>query len=235
MPNTENPQGNNLVDQQLLLDIQEITRRKLARELHDGLTQTVSALAMRANFARRTLESDPGAALLELEKVEDLARETAREIRHMIFILHPREIASMGIDTALGELVEKMYDLYNLRIEFSMDKAVGSQLGVSAQSILYAVVEEAVDILRKAGGADFLRLRVNSEGENVQVDVGIEGENSIINVDRSNKQLLDHLQQLTYLVGGRLSFDPQGDNGNHIQVELPIAPSSTGSHLDKSE
>ena len=77
-----------------LLEVQEAERRHLARELHDGLTQTVSALAMRANFARRTLESDPGAALLELEKVEDLARETAREIRHMIFILHPREIAS---------------------------------------------------------------------------------------------------------------------------------------------
>ena len=60
----------------LLLELQDVTHQKLIRELHDGLSQTVSALAMRVNFARRMLDSDREAAIQELVKVEDLARNT---------------------------------------------------------------------------------------------------------------------------------------------------------------
>ena len=52
-------------------EIGELNRQKVVRQLHDGLTQTVSALAMRINYARRLIAVDPDAAGEELEKVED--------------------------------------------------------------------------------------------------------------------------------------------------------------------
>jgi signal transduction histidine kinase len=85
-------------------EIEELIRKKVVRELHDGLTQTMSALAMRINFARRLMISDPDAAERELEKVEDLTRETTREIRHMIFILRQMEMESL--DRIDGQVVQ---------------------------------------------------------------------------------------------------------------------------------
>ena len=70
-------------------EIDHLTRQKVVRQLHDGLTQTVSALAMRINFARRLMATDPEAASAELEKVEGLTRAATKEIRHIIFLLRP--------------------------------------------------------------------------------------------------------------------------------------------------
>ena len=64
-------------------EIDYLTRQKVVRQLHDGLTQTVSALAMRINFTRRIMATDPEAASAELEKVEDLTREATKEIRRL--------------------------------------------------------------------------------------------------------------------------------------------------------
>ena len=68
---------------------EEEARRKLARELHDGPTQDVAAIAMRLNFARLLVERNPERARAELERLEDLAHRTVREIRSMLFALRP--------------------------------------------------------------------------------------------------------------------------------------------------
>ena len=52
-------------------------------------TQSVSAIAMRVNMAQRILQKDPKAAGEELARIEDLARRTTKEIRHMLFTLRP--------------------------------------------------------------------------------------------------------------------------------------------------
>src|SRR6266540_4338764 len=70
-------------EKERMIDVQEETRKKLARDLHDGPTQSVAAIAMRVNLARRMIERDVTAASDELVKIEELARRTAKEIRHM--------------------------------------------------------------------------------------------------------------------------------------------------------
>ncbi len=71
---------------------QEEWQTKLAHRLHDGPTQAAAAIAMRVNFARRLMETNPQAALEELDKLEDLARETTREIRKIAKVLHAESI-----------------------------------------------------------------------------------------------------------------------------------------------
>ena len=76
-------------EKERMLEIQEDARKKLARDLHDGPTQSIAAIAMRLNFARRLLDRDLKATSEELGKIEDLARRTTKEIRHMLFTLRP--------------------------------------------------------------------------------------------------------------------------------------------------
>jgi len=69
-------------EKERMVEVQEEARKKLARDLHDGPTQSVAAMAMRVNLARRMVERDPQAAVAELGKIEELARRTTKEIRH---------------------------------------------------------------------------------------------------------------------------------------------------------
>src|SRR5690606_19457388 len=78
----------NLVEEkERIVEVEEDARKKLARDLHDGPTQNVSAIAMRMSYISRLLERDPGEVPGELKKVEDLARKTTKEIRDMLFTL----------------------------------------------------------------------------------------------------------------------------------------------------
>ncbi len=88
-------------------------RKKVAHELHDGPTQSVAAIAMRVNFARRLIERDPASAARELQETEELSRRTTREIRHILFTLRPLILESQGLIAALNSMAEKVKDTYN--------------------------------------------------------------------------------------------------------------------------
>jgi signal transduction histidine kinase len=76
-------------EKERMIEVQEETRKKLARDLHDGPTQSVAAMAMRINLARRMMSRNVDEAVDELKKIEELAHRTTKEIRHMLFTLRP--------------------------------------------------------------------------------------------------------------------------------------------------
>ena len=97
-------------EKERITEVQEEARRKMARDLHDGPTQSLAAIAMRLNYARRLLERDEPTALDELQKVEDLARSTTKELRHMLFTIRPLILESQGLVPALFQLAAKIKD-----------------------------------------------------------------------------------------------------------------------------
>jgi signal transduction histidine kinase len=219
----------------LLLELQDVTRQKLIRELHDGLTQTVSALAMRVNFARRMLDSDREAALRELLKVEDLARITAKEIRHMIFILKSGLIDSQGLSAELDSMAEKMRDLFNLEIDLSIDQDFDNALATNTQLIIYSIVEEAVDNARKHAGADHVWVKLNMVKGVVLVDVEDDGEDVSLTKEEVNNPELENMQKLASLLGGTVIVDSAVRKGTHIRVEIPLSQLASEETLQESE
>ncbi len=132
-------------EKERMMEIQEEARKKLARDLHDGPTQSVAAIAMRVNFARRLLDRDLQGAADELYKVEDLARRTTQEIRHMLFTLRPLVLESQGLVAALEAMAEKMHDTYNQNVLIEAEQSVVPKLEMSKQAVIFYIAEEAVN------------------------------------------------------------------------------------------
>jgi signal transduction histidine kinase len=103
---------NLLEEKERIIEVEEDARKKLARDLHDGPTQTISAIAMRMSYVYRLLERDPEQVPAELKKVEELARNTTKEIRNLLFGLRPLVLESQGLTAALNQLAEKMKETY---------------------------------------------------------------------------------------------------------------------------
>ena len=122
--------------------IGELNRQKIVRQLHDGLTQTVSALAMRINYARRLMAADADAAGEELEKVEDLARAATKEIRHIIYLMRPENQENTGLISELKSLASKMRELFDQEIEVEVEDVLAEQLPQDFQDVIYGIVEE---------------------------------------------------------------------------------------------
>ncbi len=110
-----------LEEKKRMVDVQEETRKKLARDLHDGPTQSVAAIAMRINLARRMMKKDTKSAEDELVKIEELAHRTTKEVRHMLFTLRPLILESQGLTAALEAMAEKMRETFSQNVIINVD------------------------------------------------------------------------------------------------------------------
>lgn len=197
-------------------------RRKTARELHDGLTQVVAALAMRANFARRMMEVNPEATEEELNKVEELARVTTKEIRQMIFSLQPSEIDSLGLKMAVESMARKLGDLFDLDVTILIDRDVEFQIPINRQRVIYSLIEESIQIIRKNGGSKQIELRLG-EIENEILLLEIEGKGNKDfpdEFDQMNGEF-ESLQATADLIKATLQVDTNLENGSCLRFYIP--------------
>lgn len=212
---------NLLRERQASEEIDELVRQKVVRQLHDGLSQTVSALAMRINFARRMMAEDPEAAQKELEKVEDLARDTTREIRSLIFTLRPSATDEPGLTESLELLVGKMDELFSLGIQLEIDQNLVSQLTMIDQRIIYVLFEEAVENARKRNGSTSLTLRLTKFDQQVaqlEIEDCIDASKQMVYPFQAME--MDSIQEFCDLINGSVRVI---EEGRTIQVFFPYA------------
>ncbi|MGH2594079.1 MAG: GAF domain-containing sensor histidine kinase, partial [Anaerolineae bacterium] len=132
-----------------IVDIEEDARKKLARDLHDGPTQSVAAIAMRLNFTRTLLKRNPGRVDDELEKIEELARKTTKEIRHMLFTLRPLVLETQGLAPALEQYAQKLRESDD-SIEVILEAGrLTDRVSKDAQGVIFYILEEAIGNARK--------------------------------------------------------------------------------------
>ena len=144
-----------------ILATEEETRKQLARELHDGPAQSVSAVAMGIDIARHFLKTDPLKADEELGRVEGLARRTSQELRHMLFTLRPLVLELDGLVAALRAMADKMSDLYQQKVRVEADPGVELRLDSSRQTVVFYLAEEAVNNARKHARANQVDVRLH--------------------------------------------------------------------------
>jgi signal transduction histidine kinase len=211
-------------EKERMVQIQDEARKKLARDLHDGPTQSVAAIAMRVNFTRRMVEKNLPGAPGELVKIEELARRTTKEIRHMLFTLRPLVLESEGLDAALKAMADKMQETYDQKVSVEVDPALVADLEIGKQTIIFYIAEEAVNNARKHAQAahiwvhlqranhDIARLEIKDNG--VGFNVG--------SVDASYQYRgsmgMVNIRERADLLNGKLKINSAEGKGTAIQV-----------------
>lgn len=210
-----------------IVEVEEEARKKLARDLHDGPTQSISAIAMRANIIQRMLEKTPKEVPAELKKVEELARNTTKEIRHMLFTLRPLVLENQGIAAALGQLSEKMKETHNQNVAVRVSKDAEKLLDTHQQGTIFYIVEEAVGNARKHAEASLISVTVMKQEDVVLVSISDNGKGFDTtavetNYDKRGSLGMVNLKERTELLGGTLRIESQIGRGTSITVIVPI-------------
>jgi len=224
-------------EKQVLIETQEVTRKQLARDLHDGPTQSVSAIAMRINIGRKMLELNHMDDLKkELASVEDLARRTTNEIRHMLFTLRPLVLESKGLIAALDAMAEKMHDTYQENVRISVDEQVVSKLDISKQTVIFYIVEEAVNNARKHAKADMIQVRLRflpeENGSLAALEIADNGVGFDVHAVTSMYEQrgslgMVNLVERSELINGVLDVNSQPGKGTLIRVLIPLTEEAT--------
>ena len=209
---------------------QEEARKKLARDLHDGPIQSVAAIAMRVDVARHMLAQDPADAANELVKIEDLARRTTKELRHMLFTLRPLALETEGLISALKTMAEKTREVYQQTVKIEVDQPTVDKIELGKQTVIFYLAEEAVTNARKHAKAAVILVRMhtipqdanialleiidNGQGFNVQEVLG--------SYDQRGSLGMINLRERSDLINGLLRIDSAPGKGTRIQVFIPL-------------
>lgn len=217
-------------EKERMLEVQEEARKKLARDLHDGPTQSVAAMAMRVNLARRMIDRDIDAAKEELEKIEDLARRTTKEIRHMLFTLRPLVLESQGLKAALQAMADKMRETYGQEVIIQVDEKLAEQLEMGKSGVIFYISEEAVNNARKHAQASHIWVRLNAlrrQPDIAQLEISDDGVGFDVNAtmksyDKRGSLGMINLRERAELVNGLLNIESAPGRGTKIQVYIPL-------------
>ncbi|MGC9357328.1 MAG: GAF domain-containing sensor histidine kinase [Anaerolineae bacterium] len=217
-------------DQERLVAVEEDARKKLARDLHDGPTQTIAAIAMRLNYIRMLVDKQPNKAIDEIQQLEQLARRTTKEIRQMLFTLRPLILETQGVVAALEQYLAKISETDSLSLHLEAEEGITDVLSKEAQGAIFYIVEEAITNARKHARATDLWIRLHKRGTKVITEVEDNGigfdvaevEGSY--AERSSLGMLN-LRERASLAGGKTVIQSTPGKGTKITVTVPLKQS----------
>jgi signal transduction histidine kinase len=217
------------VERDRITETEEEARRKLARNLHDGPTQTIAAIAMRLNFAGRLVERDQEAAQEEIKTLEEIARQTTKEIRHMLFTLRPLVLESRGLVSALHQLGSKMYETHGQEVHVDAEPDVTDGLDMSKQAVAFFIAEEAINNAHKHAEAANIWVEIDrTEADSILLEVRDDGVGFNVGaVDANYEQRgslgMVNMRERSELVNGVLRIESSEGEGTRIILEIPVA------------
>ena len=167
---------------QLLERLREATaheeRLRLARDLHDGVIQSLTVASLRLEAFPRLMETDPEAARREIEQLQDLLGSEQRELRSFVGELRlavPAPLhAEPGLAARLGELRQRIESHWGLRMETSGNFHQATLSEAMARQIHHVVHEAVINAARHAGGSA-VRVGLWIEPREVRIEVTDDG------------------------------------------------------------
>jgi two-component system sensor histidine kinase UhpB len=204
-----------------LIGAQEEERKRLARELHDDLSQQIAAVSLSIGNMKRQIPKDCADARAHADVIHGKLVDLAEGVRRMSHELHPAVLQYSGLAPALRSYCEEFGALAGLKIELRIE---GEFEGVSKDAALclfrvaqealrnvakHARVSEASVELRRAEGA--LTLRISDQGVGMEMGAG---------APKAGLGLLN-IQERARLVGGKAEIRSAPGQGTTITVEVP--------------
>lgn len=205
-------------------------RVRLARDLHDGIIQSLTVATLRLETFPRLMETEPKAARLEVQRLQELLSSEQRELRSLVRELKPSGAgplrAETGLPARLDELRERIQSHWNLRVELAGSfRKVPIPDAVARQ--VYRIVHEAVINAARHAEASAVRVGLWVEDRQVRIEVADNGRGfpfegevdlpSLLSSSLGPASLRDRIASL----GGSLRIR-SSRQGSRLEMTLPM-------------
>lgn len=206
-----------------LLGVQESERRAVARELHDEVGQSLTAV----NVHLQRLAQGAGPELAhQLAGMRELVDTVIAQVRDTSFALRPVMLDDLGLVPALRWLVERVRDASGLDIRLDVT-AVGDELPADATTTCFRVAQEALTNAVRHARAAHVRLRLEGGDGRLRLCVEDDGTGFDATDMRSGAVAgrcfgLDAMGERVELAGGVLRITSQPGAGTRIEMEIPL-------------
>ncbi len=216
-------------EKERIVEVEEAERKKLARDLHDGPTQSIAAIAMRLNYVRMLLErqQDLSQTMEELTKIEELARRTTKEIRQMLFTLRPLILETQGLRAALEQYIAKLAETDPLHIRLEAAQNIDELLERNVQGVIFYIIEEAIGNARKHARAKNMWVRLYTRANTFVAEVEDDGVGFDVDAvqaryDERGSLGMINMHERADMIGGKLSIASAPGKGTRVTLTVPL-------------
>ncbi|MGZ4741461.1 MAG: sensor histidine kinase, partial [Ilumatobacteraceae bacterium] len=199
------------------VDIAESERRRIERDLHDGVQAQLVTLAMDLGLARQKLaageDSDPAVVAL-VERAHDDSKRAVSELRNLVRGIHPAVLTDRGLDAAVSALAARS------PIPVEVNISLVARPPATVESAAYFVIAEALTNAAKHSGASLVRVDVRVVDDRLRVEVSDDGRGG---ADVEHGGGLAGLAGRLAAVEGRLRVASPLGGPTTVLAELPLS------------
>jgi signal transduction histidine kinase len=205
-----------------LIAAQDAERRRIERDLHDGIQQEVVALIAGLRLARNRLSRNQLTSA-ELTDLQDQAREMLRELRELAHGIHPPVLSDNGLVAALASRATR----FPISVQILADDDLRAErFSEDVEGTAYFVACESLTNVAKHADTDGARIRLSHPDNRLCLAVEDDGRGFEPNGARSGG--LANIRDRVEALHGKLTIESRLGAGTSVRAELPLSPSGLG-------
>lgn len=208
-----------------IMSVQEEERKRIARELHDEVSQSLTGSAFRAEAILSRLPSGAEEIRDSLEEIRDLAIRTLEEIHRVVYSLRPSLLDDLGLVAAVQWLADNYLEEAGIKVLF---ETVGSERPLSAEAeiTLFRITQEAITNIVKHAGAESVSIAVEFRDHSAAVHIEDDGqgfsvEEVTISIKTDRGLGLLGMKERATLLDGYLKIEALPGQGTRVSAEVP--------------
>jgi signal transduction histidine kinase len=210
-----------------LLQLQDEERRRLGRELHDSLAQSVLAVNLNLAQAMQSSDSLSERSRHALAEARRLLQEMSREIRTLSYLLHPPLLDELGLVSAIQEYAGGFSERSGITVQLDL-QAGFARLSQDAETALFRIVQESLSNIQRHSGSASAVICLRADATQVQLDISDQGRGiDKAKVDAGNGQgprlgvgILGMRERMKQL-GGKLDIESL-PSGTTVRATIPV-------------
>jgi signal transduction histidine kinase len=196
-------------------------RNRLARELHDAVSQKLFGLVLNAESAATLLQRDPDSAAEQIARLGELAQDALEELRGLIFELRPASLEEEGLAATLRKQVDMLERVHGRDIELRITGATTAPPETEGEVL--RIAQQALDNALRHADAERIELRLQGRDGRLTVTVADDG----VGFDpaapglRSRRLGLTSMEERARALGGTLAVVSRPGEGTTVTLEVP--------------
>jgi len=207
--------------EQEILRISDEERRSIGQDLHDGLGQMLTGMALISQSLARRLAAQGRPEARELEELTELIRQADRQARTLARGLIPVELEANGLQAALYRLTRQTEELFGIRCRFEAEKDVPVADNMAATH-LYRIAQEALNNAVRHGRAQTITVTLAADDEALHLWVRDDGVGIPEKLPETSGMGLRIMHYRARLLGGHLEVRRRKEGGTEVHAAVPL-------------
>lgn len=211
-------------------------RQRLARELHDSVSQALYGIVLGARTARKLLNNpdiDRSALGETVDYLLSLADAGLAEMRALIFELRPEALEMEGLIAALERQAAALRSRHDIRVDTSFCEE--PQMALHAKEIMFRIFREAIHNTIKHAKASHVNLGLYTENGSLLLEVSDDGVGFAPHDSFPGHLGLQSMRERVAELGGEISIESAPGKGTHIRAQIPLKIERPPAAMDTTE